>query len=331
MAAPAVTLVAQLATACARVHNQSMPLETVSAIGTVGSVQRQAVCVGIGGLSLALSGISSDEVRLSPELEAFQNLDENPEIQIKVEWVDKLQHLPCTPVFDSGALWTLFLEGGEYIFDFTSAAFSFLPYKRLRASKGFRKAQLILSREALCNHRPVFPLEYPTDELMITNYLASGIGVEVHGCGLVDPDTGGHLFLGHSGSGKSTTARIWETFREPEILSDDRIILRLHNSELWMYGTPWHGEAAFASPGKAKLGRIHVLRQGSENRFTELPKARAVGEVFARSFPPFHSQSGLECTLEFIKRALDAVPCYEFAFLPDSSSVTAVLQAANYD
>jgi hypothetical protein len=331
MAVPVVTLVAQLATACARVHNLSMPAETVSAIGSVGPVQFQEVCVCIGGLSLALSGISSDEVRLSPELEAFQNLDEKPDIEIEVAWVDKLQRLPCTPVFDSGALWTLFLDGGEYIFDFTSAAFSFLPYKRLRARKGFRTAQLVLSREALCNHRPVFPLEYPTDELMITNYLASGTGVEVHGCGLVDPDTGGHLFLGHSGSGKSTTARIWETFRSPQILSDDRIILRLHDGELWMYGTPWHGEAAFASPARAKLERIHILRQGSENRFSQLSKARAVGEVFARSFPPFHSQAGLERTLEFIKRALDAVPCYEFAFLPDSSSVAAVLEAANHD
>jgi hypothetical protein len=136
------------------------------------------------------------------------------------------------------------------------------------------------------------------------------------------------LFLGHSGAGKSTTARIWETFRTPEILSDDRIILRLHDGELWMYGTPWHGEAAFASPGKAKLNRIHILRHGTQNRFTSLPQVRAVGEVFARSFPPFHSPVGVERTIEFIRRVLEVVPCFEFEFLPDSSSVAAVLGAA---
>ena len=139
------------------------------------------------------------------------------------------------------------------------------------------------------------------------------------------------MFLGHSGAGKSTTARIWETFRAPEILSDDRIILRLHDGELWMYGTPWHGEAAFASPGKAKLNTIYILRHGCRNRFTALPQALAVGEVFARSFPPFHSQAGLQRTLEFIKRALDVVPCYEFEFLPDRSSVAAVQGSAAND
>lgn len=331
MVAREVTLVAHLATACARVRSPNMPAETALGIGSGLAVRLQEACVRIGGLSLAVSGVSSDEVRLSRELQTFQDFDENPDIEIKVEWVDQLQRLRGATVFDSGALWKLFLDGGEYIFDFTSAAFGFFPYKRLRASQGFRNAQLILSREALRDHRPVFPLEYPTDELMITNYLASGVGVEVHGCGLVDSDTGGHLFLGHSGSGKSTTARIWETFRAPKILSDDRIILRLHDGELWMYGTPWHGEAAFASPGKAKLNRIHILRHGSQNRFTALPQARAVGEVFARCFPPFHSQTGLERTLEFIKRALDFVPCYEFEFRPDRSSVAAVLGSANHD
>jgi hypothetical protein len=55
-----------------------------------------------------------------------------------------------------------------------------------------------------------------------------------------------------------------------------------------------------------------------------LQKTRAVGEVFARSFPPFHSAAGLERTLEFINRALDLVPCYEFEFIPDRSAVKTV-------
>jgi hypothetical protein len=92
-----------------------------------------------------------------------------------------------------------------------------------------------------------------------------------------------------------------------------------------MYGTPWHGEAAFASPGKAKLNRIHILRHGSENRFSLLAKARGVGEVFARSFPPFHNPAALGKTIDFIEGALDAAPCFEFQFVPDRTSVAAVI------
>jgi hypothetical protein len=200
-----------------------------------------------------------------------------------------------------------------------------VPYKRMHVSEGFSRAQITLNRQLLRDHGPIYPLEYPTDELLITNYLALGIGVEVHGCGLVDDESGGHLFLGHSGAGKSTTARLWHSLRHAEILSDDRIILRRQNGALWMYGTPWHGEAQFASPNKSKLDRIFILRHGRQNQITQLRKARAVGELFARCFPPFHSAEGLDRTVEFLNCAVNLAPIYEFSFTPDADAIEAVL------
>ena len=191
-------------------------------------------------------------------------------------------------------------------------------------TRDFTSAQLTLNSNLLPEH--AWPLEYPADELLITNYLAHhGLGVEVHGCGLIDAETGGHLFLGHSGAGKSTTTRLWKSSRNPEILSDDRIILRLHDGELWMYGTPWHGEAAFASAGKAKLGRIVILQHGERNQISRMSFSRAVGELFARCFPPFHSAAGLHSTVNFLEKTVRTVPYYEFQFVPDSSAVEMVL------
>jgi hypothetical protein len=284
------------------------------------------VSLDLGGVLLGLCNTSSAELRLNRELAPFRADTYRSDIQIVIEWAGSLDSCTGRTIFDSGAVWRLFREDSTWIFDFCSPVFGLRPYKRLRMSSDFRTGELILSSQAYEQQSDVCPLEYPADELLITNYLARhGIGIEVHGCGLIDAESGGHLFLGHSGAGKSTTARLWETFRAPQILSDDRIILRLHDGELWMYGTPWHGEAAFAAPGSAKLDRIHILRHGAQNRFAAPPQARAVGEVFARSFPPFHSPAGLERTVEFIKWALDLVPCYEFEFTPDASSVAAVL------
>ena len=201
------------------------------------------------------------------------------------------------------------------------------PYKQLRVDEEFRRAQLILSRAALNAHRPVSPLEYPADELLITNYLAHhALGIEVHGCGIVDGEVGGNLFLGHSGAGKSTTTRLWQSVRDPEILSDDRIILRLHGGELWMHGTPWHGEGQFASPGKSRIDKILILQHRNRNRITRIPRSRAAAELFARSFPPFHSPFGLQGTIDFLERVVHAIPCFEFGFTPDVQAVKAVLE-----
>ena len=280
----------------------------------------------IGDLAVALNGASMAHIHVSGQLANFRAAGGDRDIDVDVECADNLQLWRGEKVFDSGGLWTLFRDGTDFVFDFVSPVFGVCPYKRMLTDRDFRSVQLILNRQAFPGHPTVYPLEYPADELVITNFLAAhGLGVEVHGCGLIDAETGGHLFLGHSGAGKSTTTRLWKSVRNPQILSDDRIILRLHRGELWMYGTPWHGEAAFASPGKAKLSRIFILQHGSQNEKRRLTKAQAVGEVFARSFPPFHSASGLESTLEFIHRVLDVVPCYEFQFVPDEGAVKAAL------
>src|SRR5271165_991870 len=232
--------------------------------------------ISVGGISLALSGTSFDDVRLGPDLVGFESEPSIADIEVGVEWAASLQATPGKPRFDSGAVWTLFAKGSDELrFDFTSPTLGNKPYKRMYADASFRNARIVLNRELLNHHAHALPLEYPTDELLITNYLANGLGVEVHGCGLVDFETGGHLFLGHSGAGKSTTARLWQSLRRPEILSDDRIILRLQDDGLWMHGTPWHGEARFAAPGKVRVNRIFVLQHGRRNEITPMPRTLA--------------------------------------------------------
>jgi hypothetical protein len=283
-------------------------------------------CLGVGDITLSLCGNSPEDILIPEPLSWFLENNRSANIEVFAEFVSDLLPQRTGWVFDSGALWRVFHGGEGFVFDFVSVVLGSNPYKRLLVDKTFSSAQLLLNRSLLGGYAPIFPLEYPTDELLITNYLAQHrLGVEVHACGLIDPSAGGQLFLGHSGAGKSTTTRIWQAARNPLILSDDRIILRLKDGHLHMYGTPWHGEAAFAEQGEARLKRIFILQHGPSNRIEPMSKARALGEVFARCFPPFHHPHGLEGALEFIQHALDVVPCYEFQFVPDRSAVDAVL------
>lgn len=279
----------------------------------------------IGGLSLKLRGAARD-VDCGTELDQFRVNSGGSEIQVNIRWIDELPPLGPQPAFDSGATWRLFHVDGENVFEFTSPLIGDLPYKQLRIDRSFARAELVLSRAPLKRHGGISAIEYPVLELLVTNYLAHhGQGIEVHGCGLIDAETRGHLFLGHSGAGKSTTAGLWQKHRSAEILSDDRLILRMHEGAVWMYGTPWHGEAEFASPSRAKLNRIYILQHGRQNQFFPVAPGLAVAEVFARSFPPFHSPEGLAQTVEFLKRALECVHVYDFHFLPDHTSINAVL------
>jgi hypothetical protein len=173
----------------------------------------------------------------------------------------------------------------------------------------------------------VYPLEYPLDELLMIHRLSRGEGVEVHAVGIADETGRGHLFLGHSGAGKSTTARLWLQRPGVTILSDDRIILRAHQGRIFMYGTPWHGDAGIASPLSAPLSAIYLLEHGQSNERMPLSPGTAAAELFARTFVTHHSEEGIRFTLDFLDRLTRQIPCYLFRFVPDESAVEAICRA----
>ena len=88
-----------------------------------------------------------------------------------------------------------------------------------------------------------------------------------------------------------------------------------------MYGTPWHGEAMYASPNSAPLARIFVLEHGYGNVITPLTPSQAVAELFARSFVPFHRHEYVDSALVFLEELANAVPVYRYAFEPDQRAV----------
>ena len=90
------------------------------------------------------------------------------------------------------------------------------------------------------------------------------------------------------------------------MLSDDRIIVREQAGQISMYGTPWHGEAMYASPGSAPLARIFILEHGHGNLITRLSPSQAVAELFARSFVPFHRHEYVNSALAFLQELVGA-------------------------
>ena len=164
----------------------------------------------------------------------------------------------------------------------------------------------------------VDPLEYPLDELLVISLLGQGRGVEIHGCGVAD-GSNGYLFVGQSGAGKTTIARLWQAEPGAVILSDDRVVLRSEADGIWMYGTPWHGEEPLASPGRVRLAGVFFLKHHDRHEMASVTRVDGVTRLFASSFPPFHDAHALDFTLAFIDSIVARVPCFELRFTPDAT------------
>jgi hypothetical protein len=290
---------------------------------------------GVGGVRVHVSGERDADVALAPPLDLFRTEECEFDIDIRVEWFARIHQDRGRIRFDSGTTWRLYENESEFQFDFNSRLLGLDPYKRLLVDKEFSRATLQMSEEYFARLSDADPLGYPLDELLIMHRLTQERAIELHGVGIVGPDGASNLFIGHSGAGKSTTARLWASLHEVEILSDDRIIVREDKvreakvredaTQIFMYGTPWHGEAHFAMPGRAPLKRIFVLEHGQGNVLTRLTRSQMVAELFARSFVPFHRHEYVDSALSFLERVADSVPCYRYSFEPDERAVERIL------
>lgn len=282
----------------------------------------------IGGISLGVTSVPGGPFLLADEqLSEFVVTDERCDLEFEAAFGSRFDTPPGELVFDSGGLWKLFKNSEGYCFRFTSESIGPLPYKQATVAADFKTGRIELSREYFDADQPVNPLEYPLDELLWIHRLAMGQGVEVHGCGVIAPDGRGMLLTGHSGAGKSTSARLWSKHPESRVLSDDRIILRQQNGRIQMYGTPWHGDAGVAEAAHSPLDAIFVLQHGGANQLRPLGTAEGTAELFARSFVPHHSPDGLSAVLRFFQVVTASVPCFAFSFVPDFTAVEAVCRA----
>lgn len=278
----------------------------------------------MGGVSVRASSADAELLRCAALRKFASARASEAQLDLAVRWVPKLESPSAAPDFDSGGVWRLYRQGRSLGFDFQSSILGSRPYKRALVDESLSHGEILVSRECFPG-APPNALEYPLDEVLVLHKLAKLDGLELHACGVIDASGTARLFVGHSGDGKSTLSRLWAQRPGVSILSDDRIIVRHQDRRLWMYGTPWHGDAGFANPLRTQLGAIFILAHGRENQITPLAAAPAAAQLFARSFPVFHDGDALASHAALLSDVVASVPCYRFSFLPETSCIEMVL------
>lgn len=106
-------------------------------------------------------------------------------------------------------------------------------------------------------------------------------GVFVH-ASCVSMEGKSYLFLGKSGTGKSTHARQWlQAFPDCRLLNDDNPALRIEDGKVMVYGTPWSGKTSCYKNEGYPVAGIARLRQAKTNSFSLLEGP----EIFAALLP----------------------------------------------
>ena len=132
----------------------------------------------------------------------------------------------------------------------------------------------------------------------------------------------GYLFLGKSGTGKSTHSSLWLKYIEgSELMNDDNPVLRVGDDGVTrVYGSPWSGKTPCYRNVSAPVGAIVRIRQAKHNTLTRQSVLESYASLYS-SCSGFKADrkisDGQHRTLEHI--ALN-VPCFTMDCLPDGDA-----------
>lgn len=94
--------------------------------------------------------------------------------------------------------------------------------------------------------------------------------IMIHGS-VINLNEQGVVFLGKSGTGKSTHSRLWlKHIPNTTLLNDDNPAIRITEKGVLIYGTPWSGKTNCYKNECIPLKAFVRLQQGPENRFESL-------------------------------------------------------------
>lgn len=145
-------------------------------------------------------------------------------------------------------------------------------------------------------------------------------GLSIHASAVVS-DGKAYLFLGKSGTGKSTHARLWlKNIPGSHLLNDDNPAVRLIDGSPVAFGTPWSGKTPCYRDESAPVGGFVRLRQGDADIFTEKEDVAAFVALLP-SCSVIHSDANLQSMLyDTLTRLSERVPVGELTCLPDDES-----------
>ena len=131
-----------------------------------------------------------------------------------------------------------------------------------------------------------------------------------------------YLFLGKSGTGKSTHSQLWiNNIEGCELLNDDNPALKIEdNGEVRVYGSPWSGKTPCYRNLDYPVGAIVDLHQAKTNKIRRLPLVQAYAAMYT-------SYSGCRFIKEMAdglhdtnEKVVSSVPCYALDCLPNAEA-----------
>lgn len=130
------------------------------------------------------------------------------------------------------------------------------------------------------------------------------------------------IFLGESGTGKSTHTRLWrENIPGAVLLNDDSPVMRVIDGSVWVYGSPWSGKTPCYKQERYPLAACVRLSQAPYNMIQRLSVLKGYAALHPSCPPEFAYDERLYSHISAtLGTMLKSVPCLWLECLPDAAA-----------
>lgn len=133
----------------------------------------------------------------------------------------------------------------------------------------------------------------------------------------------GYLFLGKSGTGKSTHSRLWLKYIVgSDLLNDDNPAVRYDEAtdSVTVYGTPWSGKTPCYRNESVPVGAYLRLQQFPENIIHHEPGVKAFASVLSSCSTMIWDKPSYDSICNTVSRIAERIPVYRLQCRPDEEA-----------
>ncbi|MBD5356915.1 MAG: hypothetical protein HDR88_07935 [Bacteroides sp.] len=131
----------------------------------------------------------------------------------------------------------------------------------------------------------------------------------------------GYLFLGKSGTGKSTHSRLWQEYLYgTKLLNDDNPIVRIINETVYVYGSPWSGKTRCYLNRSVPVAGIVRLHQSPYNRIIPLHGLKAYASLLPSCSCMKWEHKMAHAIHTTVSKVIERIPVYDLECLPNKEA-----------
>lgn len=141
-------------------------------------------------------------------------------------------------------------------------------------------------------------------------------GMPLHAA-MVEKDGYGVVFLGPSGMGKSTQAKLWVEHQGADFIIGDRPGLRRIDGQWIGFGMPWDGKDGIKQQKQVPIRALISLEQAPENSIRRLTKQEAMMVLLNQVMMPMWDDAAMAQLTPLMGLLADEIPFYHLKNLPN--------------